>query len=149
MSEKDFEILLYELTYKTVRLIMDINNWNEDLAFSEFVKSDTYSNLENPESGFLKHSPIKLAQLFKNEEKLPSVSECEDLNKILDFKVFCFESYRSEKKYSGKYTMELFEKYGVLEYLSKFYDVLHTTGREYMIEEIDMFIEKRVQSSTS
>lgn len=65
------------------------------------------------------------------------------MNKILDFKVFCFEAYRAEKKLTGREAMELFKKYGVLDYLDTCFDVLHTTGREYIIEDIDAFIEVR------
>lgn len=68
------------------------------------------------------------------------------MNKTLAFKVFCFEAYRVEKKLSGKETMELFKKYGVLDYLTVCYDVLHTTGRNYIIEDIDIFIEARKNS---
>ena len=39
--------------------------------------------------------------------------------------------------------MHIFKKYGILEYLGTCYDVLHTTGREYIIEEIDLFISAR------
>lgn len=63
------------------------------------------------------------------------------MSKILDFKVFCFEAYRAEKKLTGREAMELFKKYGVLDYLNTCFDVLHTTGREYIIEDIDAFIE--------
>ena len=65
------------------------------------------------------------------------------MSKTLEFKVFCFEAYRIDKKLSGKQTMELFKKYGVLEYLGTCYNVLHTTGREYIIQDIDDFIENR------
>lgn len=65
------------------------------------------------------------------------------MSKTLEFKVFCFEAYRIDKKLSGKQTMELFKKYGVLEYLGTCYNVLHTTGREYIIQDIDAFIENR------
>lgn len=68
------------------------------------------------------------------------------MTKTLAFKVFCFEAYRAEKKISGKETMELFKKYGVLDYLTVCYDVLHTTGRNYIIEDIDIFIEARKNS---
>lgn len=68
------------------------------------------------------------------------------MSKTLAFKVFCFEAYRAEKKISGKETMELFKKYGVLDYLTVCYDVLHTTGRNYIIEDIDIFIEARKNS---
>lgn len=65
------------------------------------------------------------------------------MSKTLEFKVFCFEAYRAEKKLSGRNTMRLFKQYGVLEYLGKFYDVLHTTGREYIVDDIDEFIAVR------
>lgn len=65
------------------------------------------------------------------------------MSKTLEFKVFCFEAYRNEKKLTGRETMMLFEKYGVLDYLEKCYNVLHTTGREYIIQDIDIFINNR------
>lgn len=66
------------------------------------------------------------------------------MSKTLQFKVFCFEAYRAEKKMSGKQAMEIFKKFGVLDYLGECYDVLHTTGREYIIGDIDAFISARI-----
>lgn len=65
------------------------------------------------------------------------------MSRTLEFKTFCFEAYRAEKKLTGRETMALFKKYGVLEYLGACYDVLHTTGRAYIVEDIDMFISAR------
>ncbi len=65
------------------------------------------------------------------------------MSKTLEFKAFCFEAYRAEKKLSGRETMNLFVKYGVLDYLGDCFDVLHTTGRAYIIEDIDIFINAR------
>ena len=65
------------------------------------------------------------------------------MSKTLQFKVFCFEAYRADKKMTGRATMQLFKKYGVLDYLGACYDVIHTTGRQYLIEDIDGFIEAR------
>jgi len=65
------------------------------------------------------------------------------MSKTLEFKVFCFEAYRAEKSMSGYETMELFIKYGVLDYLETCYDVLHTTGRAFIVEDIDIFISAR------
>ncbi|MBQ8418350.1 MAG: DUF3791 domain-containing protein [Phascolarctobacterium sp.] len=65
------------------------------------------------------------------------------MSKNLEFKVFCFEAYRAEKKLTGYDAMELFKKYGVLQYLDECYDVLHTIGRDYLVEDIDMFINTR------
>ena len=65
------------------------------------------------------------------------------MSKTLEFKAFCFESYRAQKKMSGREAMSLFKRYGILDYLGKCYNVLHTTGREYIIEDIDAFIAAR------
>ena len=65
------------------------------------------------------------------------------MSKTLAFKVFCFEAYRSDKKMTGRATMQLFKKYGVLDYLGACYDVLHTIGRQYLVEDIDGFIAAR------
>lgn len=68
------------------------------------------------------------------------------MSKTLAFKVFCFEAYRTEKNLSGKEAISLFKEYGVFDYLNDCFDVLHTTGREYIIEDIDMFINIRKKS---
>ena len=65
------------------------------------------------------------------------------MSKTLEFKAFCFEAYRADKKLSGREAMNLFKKYGVLEYLNACFDVLHTTGRAYIVEDIDLFINAR------
>ena len=65
------------------------------------------------------------------------------MSKTLEFKVFCFEAYRAEKNMSGREAMSVFKKYGILDYLDACYDVLHTRGRAYIIEDIDIFINAR------
>ena len=65
------------------------------------------------------------------------------MSKTLEFKAFCFEAYRAEKKLTGRETMELFKRYGILDYLGDCFDVLHTTGRAYIVEDIDEFIQRR------
>lgn len=68
------------------------------------------------------------------------------MSKTLEFKAFCFEAYRADKNLTGRQAMLLFKKYGVLDYLDACYDVLHTTGRDYIVEDIDIFIEKRTSA---
>jgi hypothetical protein len=65
------------------------------------------------------------------------------MSETLAFKVFCFEAYKAEKRITGREAMNLFKKYGVLDYLDACFDVLHTTGRAYIIEDIDIFINAR------
>jgi len=62
---------------------------------------------------------------------------------IVKFKAFCLERYKYEHNMSGKDTIRLFMQYGVLDYIGSFYDVLHTFGDKYIVEDIDLFIETR------
>lgn len=59
------------------------------------------------------------------------------------FVAFCIEEYGVAKGMTGEQVLDLFSKYGLVDYLSKFYDVLHTQGRQWLIEEIDEFIKIR------
>lgn len=68
------------------------------------------------------------------------------MSKTLEFKAFCFEAYKAEKNLTGRETMRLFKQYGVLDYLGACFDVLHTTGRAYIVEDIDLFIRTRMQA---
>ena len=65
------------------------------------------------------------------------------MSQTLAFTVFCLESYKAQKGISGKEADALFRKYGVYNYILEFYDVLHTTGRQYIVHDIDEFIAKR------
>lgn len=48
------------------------------------------------------------------------------------FLSFCIEQYKAAKGMTGKEAMQELDRYGVLEYLSEFYDVLHTQGRQWI-----------------
>ena len=65
------------------------------------------------------------------------------MSKELPFIVLCVEEYKNHKHITGKEVIELFNKYSVCEYIRTFYDVLHTTGIRYIIEDIDDYILSR------
>ena len=65
------------------------------------------------------------------------------MSKEMEFTVFCLENYKLHKKISGKQAVELFERYGVFDYIRDFYDVLHTTGHNYINNDIDIYLKAR------
>ena len=65
------------------------------------------------------------------------------MSREAQFTVFCMESYKVHKALTGKQVSELFEKYGVFEYIREFYDVLHTTGHQYINRDIDRYLQAR------
>jgi len=62
------------------------------------------------------------------------------------FLVYCLEMYRAAKHMTGKQVIELFKKYDVTDYVLSCYEALHTTGTNYIVEDIDLFVEARQQS---
>ena len=53
---------------------------------------------------------------------------------ILYFISFCIEQYKHEMGVSGSEVMDLFDRSGLLDYLSENYEVLHTQGHRWLIE---------------
>lgn len=65
------------------------------------------------------------------------------MDKLIAFKVFCLENYKSTHNLSGKAALGIFRQYQVFEYITAFYDVLHGYGRLYLIKDIDEYIANR------
>lgn len=59
------------------------------------------------------------------------------------FVAFCIEEYGAAKGMAGEQVLDLFSQYGVTGYLCKCFEPLHTQGREWLLDEIDEFIEIR------
>lgn len=64
------------------------------------------------------------------------------------FLSYCTERYKSAKGLTGQQVSELFTRYRVWEYIYSCFEALHTTGENYIIEDIDLYIEAR-QSGTA
>ena len=65
------------------------------------------------------------------------------MSKEGNFLIFCIEQYKSAKNLTGKQVMDLFSKYRISEYIVSCFEALHTTGTNYIIEDIDLYIEAR------
>lgn len=65
------------------------------------------------------------------------------MSKEARFSIFCMESYKVHKALTGKQVAELFFKHGVFDYIHEFYDVLHTTGYQYINHDIDIYLNAR------
>lgn len=59
------------------------------------------------------------------------------------FVAFCIEEYGAAKGMTGEQVFHLFSQYGVTDYLCRCFEPLHTQGREWLVDEIDEFIELR------
>ena len=60
-----------------------------------------------------------------------------------EFIIFCIEVFKEENHLTGKETYGIFDKYGVLKYLYDGYDVLHTQGDRWLMNDIKEFLKLR------
>ena len=68
------------------------------------------------------------------------------VKKELDIAYFiscCIEQYKVHISANGNEVMDLFDKYRVTEYLSDNFEILHTQSRQWLLEEIDDFIQQK------
>ena len=67
---------------------------------------------------------------------------------IAYFISFCIEQYKNAKGLTGEQAMRTLDEYGVLEYLEEHFDVLHTQSHQWIMGDIDEFIDIRKKENT-
>ncbi len=65
------------------------------------------------------------------------------MSKEGQFTVFCMESYKQHRQLSGAAVLDIFDRYGVFDYIREFFDILHTTGENYINHDIDIYLRAR------
>ena len=65
------------------------------------------------------------------------------MSKEMTFAIFCIENYKVHRNMTGREVSKLFERYGVFDYIREFYDVLHSTGHNYINNDIDIYLNAR------
>lgn len=60
-----------------------------------------------------------------------------------EFYVYTLEKYAISKRISGLQALALFKEYEADEFLLKHYDLLHTQGTGYVIDEVQRYINRR------
>ena len=60
-----------------------------------------------------------------------------------EFYTYTLEKYALRKSVGGLQAFAIFKDYKVDEFLIRHYDLLHTQGTDYVLDEIERFIKKR------
>ena len=113
-----------------------------DLHFSP-LHPTLYTLHPTPEKS--RQNTIFLAHLKKKVYLCAQISKRIDMrsNEISYFISFCIEQYKQKHQLTGEQAMLELDKYGVLEYLEEFYEVLHTQSAQWIVEDIDNYINQR------
>jgi len=58
--------------------------------------------------------------------------------------IYCIELYRQAKNLSGRAVFDLFRSTGADEYIRRSFGALHTVSEQYVLDDIDGFVQSRV-----
>ena len=114
-------------------------------AMQYLYSSELYKQLSSESSYLWQLSTLNLYDLLKKEKRMKRHSQNKSAS-ILLFLTFCMENYKDHENISIEETLFLFNKYDVLDYLEDVFDILHTQGKDYIMNEIDNYIKKRKDS---
>lgn len=64
-------------------------------------------------------------------------------NEVFEFYTYCLENYATRKGISGMRAWLRFKEVGADEYIIDNYDLLHTQGLDYILDDIQRYINRR------
>ena len=70
-----------------------------------------------------------------------------NLKDITYFISFCIEQYMNAKGIDEEEVIATFSEYGVFDYLYDYFEVLHTQSRQWLVSDIEDFINDRKKIS--
>lgn len=81
--------------------------------------------------------------LYDEFEQARRQNDREVTPESFEFFTYCLEKYAQAKGLSGLQAIAILKRYGADDYLIDHYDLLHTQGTGYVMDEIDRFIQRR------
>ena len=109
-------------------------------AVGYLYNSAFYDRLSNPKAKWWYMSGINLFRELEKEKKGKLKME-KISTKVTQFIIFCTENYRITRQLEGSEVVALFQKYYVYDFLTQNYEILHTQGEQYILEEIEIYIK--------
>lgn len=81
--------------------------------------------------------------LYEEFERWRNRQNREVAKEVFDFYTYCLENYAIRKQMSGIRAWVIFKESGADDYVIDNYDLLHTQGLEYVLDDIQRFINRR------
>ena len=111
-----------------------------DEALVYIYTNDMYQELYNEGTKWWYLSSEALYDEFEARRKEKKV---EASREAFEFYVYTLEKYAISKRIGGLQALALFKEYEADEFLLKHYDLLHTQGTGYVIDEVQRYIDRR------
>lgn len=111
-----------------------------DEALVYIYSNDMYKELYNEGAKWWYLSSEALYDEFEARRKEKTIEVSLD---AFEFYVYTLEKYAISKRMGGLQALALFKEYEADEFLLKHYDLLHTQGTGYVIDEVQRYIDRR------
>ena len=111
-----------------------------DEALIYIYSNDMYKELYNEGAKWWYLSSEALYDEFESRRKEKTI---EVSLEAFEFYVYTLEKYAISKRMGGLQALALFKEYEADEFLLKHYDLLHTQGTGYVIDEVQRYINRR------
>ena len=125
-----------------VSLISEKKKLDTADAISYLYSSQFYKKILDVESKWWYMSGINLYRELEKEKHRQQRIDSQ-LQKEKMFYIFCTENYRILKDMEAVEVLALFQKHNVYKFLTQNYDVLHSQGEEYILNEIATYIKNQ------
>lgn len=122
--------------------IIDKRGLGIEDALDYLYSSELYRKLSTDSPLLWRLSTANLYDMLKSEKRKTRHEQDTSLPVLL-FIAFCIENYKEHRQMSSDNVLHLFKKYGVIDYLTQGFGVLHTQGKEYIMADIDRYIKNR------
>jgi len=120
-----------------IEVVMEKKQLGVEDAFHYFYTSNCYQTLLQEDTKLWYMSALGIYEMLEEEKNAAPA----DNRKLLLFYAFCLEKYKKISNFPAEETLHVFRKYDVFNYLREGFEVLHTQGEEYIVEEIGLFIK--------
>ena len=108
-------------------------------AFQYLYTSHCYQVLLQEDTKLWYMSVLGIFELLEEEKMAGKTNH----PKLLLFYAFCLERYKDFSNLSLDDTLMVFRKYRIFDYLRDSFEMLHTQGEDYIVNEINLFIKAR------
>jgi hypothetical protein len=142
MSDNIEKLMLPYKVQQLLNTIIKKKGLGVEDAMYYLYSSELYRQLSSESSCLWQLSTFNLYDLIKKEKRLKKHHR-NNSAPVLLFLTFCIENYKAYKNMNTEKTLFLFSKYNVLNYLEDTFDTLHTQGKEYIMREIDSYINNK------
>lgn len=103
--------------------------------------SRLYERLNDPAAKLWYESSLNLYETLEAEKRAERRKTQHP--GVFLFIIFCIELYRQAHKMDAARVLSVFRDKGVLTFLTKGFEMLHSQSAEYVLREIDTYLKKR------